>query len=140
MINKHNILLVVLTVFSVLNVMFAPRCLADDPIVIIFVGEMTYNPDHPFEPILHGVGGGPDSTPLQTMGQNVPCPIMIAFTNDIGQVAVMIENHTTGMYAQELTSSSRGVVAYQVPGTPGLYSVTVMRADGRSYSETFMIE
>ena len=69
-----------------------------------------------------------------------PCPVVIAFTDDIGQVAVMIENHTTGMYEQELTNSAQGLAVYQVSGTPGIYSVTVTRADGRSYSELFAIQ
>ncbi len=139
MINKHNILLSALTLFSALNLFIAPRCLADEPGVIIFVGEMTYNPDHPCEPILHCIET-PACSAAQASSSNGPCPVLIAFTDDIGQVAVMIENHTTGMYAQELTNSSNGIALYQVPGTPGVYSVTVMRADGRSYSESFVIE
>ena len=139
MTNKHHISLSVLLLFSALNLFVAPRCLADDPPkVIIFVGEMTYNADHPFEPILHGVE--PPKCAAAHANANSPCPVLIAFTDDIGQVAVMIENHTTGMYAQELTNSSNGIALYQVPGTPGVYSVTVMRADGRSYSESFVIE
>lgn len=139
MINKHHIILSVLLLVSALNLFVAPRCLAEDPPkVIIFVGEMTYNFEHPFEPILHSFE--PPKCAAAHTNSNVPCPVLIAFTDDVGQVAVMIENHTTGMYAQELTNSANGIAMYQVPGTSGVYSVTVMRDDGRSYSESFVIE
>ena len=138
MINKHHIILSALLLFSALNLFIAPRSLADEPKVIIFVGEMTYNQDHPCEPILHCVET-PACVATQT-SSNAPCPVVIAFTDDIGQVAVMIENHTTGMYEQELTNSAQGLAVYQVSGTPGIYSVTVTRADGHSYSELFAIQ
>ncbi len=63
----------------------------------------------------------------------------IRFKRDIGRVALLVTNETTGESWSGLLDSSMGEGSLCISGTPGTYTVSIMLTDGCEYEGTFIL-
>ena len=76
------------------------------------------------------------------------CPLMVyyhdqcvsmAFSYDIGTIALLVTNQTTGESWSGLLDSSMGEGGLCISGTSGTYTVSIMLTDGCEYEGTFKL-
>ncbi len=65
--------------------------------------------------------------------------IVLAFSNNIGTVALLVTNETTGESWNVLLDSSKEEGSLDISGVPGTYTVSIMLTDGSEYEGTFIL-
>lgn len=107
----------------------------DEPVIIIIGGGDG-----------NGNGGGNSAGPILYAPVRIPiqaayytslCALLVNFIYDLGQVAVEIENQTTGESIQSTINATQGVHPFSLPNIAGDYVITFMLPNGRVYRGVF---
>lgn len=99
--------------------------------------------------IIIGQGGDEGTTPVHRAPALIPiqaayypslCALLVNFIYDLGQVAVEIENQTTGESIQSTVNATHGTHPFSLPNIAGDYVVLFTLPNGRVYRGVFEIE
>ena len=110
----------------------------DEPVIIIIGGGDG-----------NGNGGGNSAGPILYAPVRIPIQaayypslstLLVSFMYDMGQVAIEIENQTTGEFIQTNVNAVQGVHPFSLPNIAGDYVITFTLPIGRVYSGAFEIE
>ena len=113
-----------------------------------FTWAQTGGGDDPFE-ILIGEGGtgnggpehrSPGTIPFQVAYSSSLSSLLLTFNDNLGSVAIRVENLTTGWYLQTQVNAVSGSQLLPISGTSGYYEITFTLTDGHIYIGYFEIE
>lgn len=105
----------------------------DEPVIIIIGSEGDGNGGGPIK-------RAPALIPIQAAYYTSLCALLVNFIYDLGQVAVEIENQTTGESIQSTINATQGVHPFSLPNIAGDYVITFTLPSGRVYSGAFEID
>lgn len=105
----------------------------DEPVIIIIGSEGDGNGGGPIK-------RAPALIPIQAAYYPSLCALLVNFIYDLGQVAVEIENQTTGESIQSTINATQGVHPFSLPNIAGDYMITFTLPSGRVYSGAFEID
>ena len=97
----------------------------------------------------NGNGGGNSAGPILYAPVRIPIQaayypslstLLVSFMYDIGQVAIEIENQTTGEFIQSTVNANQGTHPFSLPNIAGDYVVLFTLPNGRVYRGVFEIE
>lgn len=106
----------------------------DEPVIIIIGG---------------GDGNGNGSGPIKRAPALIPIQaayypslstLLVSFMYDMGQVAIEIENQTTGEFIQSTVNATQGVLPVSFLNITGDYVISFTLSNGRVYYGLFEIE
>jgi len=123
--------------------LLAAALLLTIPCTVVYAGD-----DDPIDVVIgdggsYGGGQGhhaPALIPIEATYYPLLSCILVDFLYDLGSVAVVIENQTTGAYSQTVVNATQGIHPFLISGDIGVYEITFTLSDGHTYIGSFEIE